>query len=241
MADKSIGERYNNQDYLTANPDWGASHAPWKARIVGELVERRGLDVDSIAEVGCGSGAVLEQLQQRWPGKSFTGYDLSSVAHEIARPRAKEGLDYRLEDLTAADAHYDLLLCLDVVEHVENSFGFLRQIRDKADWHVFHIPLELTASTILRGRLMAGRHSVGHLHYYTRETALAQLEECGFHIVSEQYSRPFARDGVHAPTLKRRLANLVRRATFRLAPHLVVRAIGGASLLVLARPDKAGS
>jgi hypothetical protein len=35
------------------------------------------------------------------------------------------------------DAHFDLMLVLDVVEHIEDYFGFLAAIRSKSDFKIF--------------------------------------------------------------------------------------------------------
>ncbi len=55
-----------------------------------------------------------------------------------------------LGDAFANDEFYDVATIMDVVEHVEDCFAFLRQAREKARYKVYHIPLEITSTTALR-------------------------------------------------------------------------------------------
>ena len=77
---------------------------------------------------------------------------------------------------------------MDVFEHVDDYLGFLKLCKNKAKHTIFHIPLDLSASAILRNRLMAVRKSVGHLHYFMKETALATLVDAGYEIIDSFYT-----------------------------------------------------
>jgi hypothetical protein len=133
------------------------------------------------------------------------------------------------------DGRYDVMLVLDVIEHVEDCFGFTRGLRSHADLLLFHIPLELTCLSLLRNGLMPHRHSLGHIHYFTKDTALALLTDCGYEIVATRYS-PAVVD--FAPRdLKSRLLTALQRMGFRLAPDFSVLIVGGYALLVAARPS----
>ena len=51
------------------------------------LLERAGITgVETVAEIGCGDGAVLDELARRGTGVSRTGMDISSSALAIVRP-----------------------------------------------------------------------------------------------------------------------------------------------------------
>ncbi len=232
---------YQSGEYLARNPTWHTEDSPWKARHVASLLQRHGLKPQRVAEVGCGAGEVLVQLRSTLPqGVDFVGYDVSPQAIELCRPKEAPGLSFRLGDLTReASETFDLVLVMDVVEHVDDCHGFLRGIAKRAPWALIHVPLELTALRVLRGSpLMATRRAFGHLHYFTRDTLHATLDESGHRVVDETYT-----DLAKAPgairSLPRRLWALLRSGAFTLAPHLTVRALGGYSLLVLTRTDAA--
>jgi hypothetical protein len=183
----------------------------------------------SVAEVGCGAGEILRILASQHPNITFHGYEVSPQAFAMCEPRRTANLDFFLADLGATDAFYDALLCMDVVEHVEDYIGFLRALRPRADLKVFNIPLDMNAGAVLRNQpIMHARRLVGHPHYFSRDTALATLEHCGYEILQEECNHPFL-DG------PRGMRDRVRGLAARLAPHLSVRTLGGSQLLVLAR------
>lgn len=237
---REITERYNNADYLEKNRDWHAGGSPWKATQVARLLADHAIAPETVAEVGCGAGEILVNLRRMGVGRRFDGYELSEDAFAICSPKAEEGADgsglaFHFENLAASDRRFDVLLCMDVFEHVEDYIGFVRGLGPRAEWKVFHIPLDLSASAILRGRLMDARKSVGHLHYFTAETAVATIEDAGLEVVDRRFTAPFARDGVVPEGLKSRIAAWPRRLLHAMSPGLLSRTIGGCSLLVLAR------
>ena len=74
---------------------------------------------------------------------NFTGYDISGDAINLARQRAKERLGFKHENFPGTDAKYDLLLMMDVFEHVDDYLGFLRSCKNKTKNTIFHIPLDI--------------------------------------------------------------------------------------------------
>jgi hypothetical protein len=75
------------------------------------------------------------------------------------------------------------------------------------------------------------RKNVGHLHYFMKDTALSTLEDTGYKILDYFYT-PQHVD--LAKTLKAQLLKLPRKMLFAMHPDLMVRLLGGYSLLVLA-------
>ncbi len=226
---------YRDSTYLEHNPTWHTEDSPWKARQVMKMLDRHGLQPRRVAEVGCGAGEILNQLYNHLPeGTSFTGFEVSPQAIELARSREKPGLHFELADLLEDERTFDLLLVIDVFEHVPDYMGFLERLRPRAEWAVFHIPLDLSAQTVLReSSLLHARTSVGHLHYFTEGTALATLRDTGYEVVDYFFtarSIELAGGG-----WKRRLARLPRKSMAAWSPSLASRLLGGFSLLVLTR------
>lgn len=225
MGDSAITDRCTGYDYLSHNPDWHVPDSAWKAdQIVGGLGSWR---PRTVCEVGCGAGEVLVQLRERIDADRFVGYDIAAAAIELARARATDGLEFRLEDAALSAERFDLMLLIDVIEHVENPIGFLRALRPKAQRTVLHVPLDLSAQSVLRPqRLMTSRR---HLHYFTRETALATVRDAGYRVLSSSFT---------AVTLDRpvqsRKARLARLPRASLPRPLAARLLGGFSLLIVA-------
>ena len=226
---------YRDGQYLAANPSWDVEDSPWKATQILRMLQRNKLSPKTICEVGCGAGEILKQLQEKMGLEcSFWGYEVSPQAFELCRGKENEKLQFLLvESFEAANIQFDLLLAIDVVEHVEDYFGFLRGIREKGNYKIFHIPLDLSVQGLLRGVPMKVRREVGHIHYFTKETALESLREAGYQVLDFFYT-PVLVD-LPAKSWKRAVGKLPRRGLFSLHRDWAVRLLGGYSLLVLAR------
>ena len=100
----------------------------------------------SVCEIGCGAGEILRELSTRLDPKTrFVGYEISSDAYQLCRDKANGRMEFRLANLLDEDACFDLVMAIDVFEHVEDYFAFLRKLRTKGRHKIFHIPLELSA------------------------------------------------------------------------------------------------
>lgn len=229
----SFAALYTDGDYLQKNPTWHAEESPWKVRNIVRLMERNHLAPATVCEVGCGAGEVLRLLQQRLPATcAFQGYDISPQALALARTRANDRLRFELADIARKSAvHFDLLLVLDVVEHVEDYFSLLRAIKPQGDYKILHIPLDLSVESVLRGHpILQRRDQYGHIHYFTKDLALRTLEDMGYRVLDHLYTRER-----RAMTARGRCLKGLRTALFRLQPDLAARLIGGFRLMVLAR------
>jgi SAM-dependent methyltransferase len=232
----TVGKRYSGGDYAKANPTWDIEDSPWKARLVAGMLQRHGVEPDSIVEVGCGAGGVLAALRPLLPRTRLRGYDIATDAAAFWPSHAASNIDFRLGHFNVIDNdHYDVLLLLDVLEHVSDPFDFLTRLRRHGDHYVFHVPLDLSAISVLRETpLLHVRHKVGHIHYFTKGLALALLSECGYSVVEASYTGA----ALSAPsrTWQTTLARLPRRlARLLLGLDRGVRLVGGETLLILAR------
>ena len=127
-----------------------------------------------------------------------------------------------------------MLLVLDVLEHLEDYFSFLRRLRARGMYKLFFFPLDLSVQSVIRPHgLLHTRDVFAHLHYFTRETALRTLEDTGYRILDAVYTS----DALDSPTrlLGRRLLRWPRKAAFALNHDIAAHLLGGYRLLVLAQ------
>jgi hypothetical protein len=226
---------YETGEYLANNPDWHAEDSPFKARWIADILERNRVEPAHIVEVGTGSGEILVLLRQRFPRALLEGYDISPQAYAIAAPKATEGLRFHCADfLTADSATPDVLMAIDVFEHVEDYMAFLKAIRPRGQFKVFHIPLDLSVQGLLRGTsIIAAREKIGHLHYFTKDTALAVLADCGYEVIDWNYTH--GAETLPHRAFRTKVLNFPRRVLRRVNQDFAVRVMGGASIMVLAR------
>ncbi|GAC1667787.1 MAG: hypothetical protein PVS3B1_05000 [Ktedonobacteraceae bacterium] len=234
-----LEERYTSGQYFARWPTWHVESSSWNARQIERMLSRSTITPKTICDVGCGAGEVLKQLQTFMPGDcTCWGYEISPQAFELAKSRENGRLHFALMDFRQEkDVFFDLILLIDVIEHVEDCFGFLRAIKSKSSYKILHIPLDLSARTIIRDGLTHVREQHGHVHYFTKETALQTLKDVGYEVLDYFYTSPsldLPTNGM-ANEMRRRLMTVPRKLFFTLNKEAAVRVLGGWSLMVLVK------
>jgi len=176
------------------------------------------------------------------------GFEISPYAFELSQTRANERLQFKLADIQEErDVFYDLLLVMDVLEHMEDYFSLLRNIRTKSRYKLFHVPLDLSVRTILRRHLLEVRERFGHIHYFTKELAIRVLHDTGYTVLDWFYTRepvifppddPSATRGdllmTHARQSVWKMRKVPAKIVFALDQDLAVRLSSDWRLLILA-------
>jgi 2-polyprenyl-6-hydroxyphenyl methylase/3-demethylubiquinone-9 3-methyltransferase len=83
----------------------------------------------SALDVGCGAGLLAEPLARL--GAQVTGLDASSELIAAATEHAKAkglAIDYRAGELAALDGRFDLITCMEVIEHVADPAAFVKML-----------------------------------------------------------------------------------------------------------------
>ncbi|HEX9901332.1 MAG TPA: class I SAM-dependent methyltransferase [Acidobacteriota bacterium] len=228
-----ISEKYISGKYLQNNPSWHAEESPYKAMNILKILERNQLVPRSICEIGCGSGEILKQLQMKMDKKcTFTGYEVSPQAFKLCQKRRNSKLRFRLKDiLREKGSPFDLILVLDVIEHLEDYFTFLRKIKSKSAYKIIQIPLEINLFHLIKDSFVTFRDTVGHLHFFNDQMIFRILKETGYEIIDFLYADYL--DLPHQPLLYR-LFGPGRNLVFRINKSWGAR-LGGYSLMVLVK------
>jgi 2-polyprenyl-3-methyl-5-hydroxy-6-metoxy-1,4-benzoquinol methylase len=225
---------YTKGKYLDISPNWFAEESSWKAEQILNILSRNCLQPLTICEIGCGAGEILKKLHDELDSNiNFCGWEISPQAFDLCKQNENDRLKFYLGDFFVEDnSMFDLILCIDVFEHIENYYGFLKDLKHKSKYQIFHIPLDLYVANILRCKnLELMRYSIGHIHSFTKETALASLKDTGYEIIDCSYTNY----AVETPTksLNRKLAKIPRKLFGLLNADLAARVLGGYELLVL--------
>jgi SAM-dependent methyltransferase len=233
----SSNERYINGGYLESNPTWNVEDSEWKTTAILSLLKKNSVAVSDVVEIGCGAGENLFELAKKNNAiLKLRGYDISPQAIELAQNKSAEKITFFNEDITKNEnIHTDLMLVIDVLEHVDDFYGFLRKIKPKSTYFVFHIPLDLSCRTIMKPHvLFQQRESVGHIHYFTKEMAEWALTDTGYEITDWVYTKPVV-DLQPAFSLKRFVKKILRNLSFAVNRNWSAKKWGGYSVLILAK------
>ncbi len=233
----SSNEFYINGEYFKNNPTWDIADAGWKTDVIVDLLTRNNIAVIDVIEIGCGAGANLVELAKKNTGiKKLHGYDISPQAIELAKKNESDKISFFNEDLTAKEnINTDLMLVIDVVEHVDDFYGFLRNIKAKSKYFVFHIPLDLSCRTIMKPHvLLQQRQSVGHIHYFTKEMVEWFLKDTGYELTDWVYTKPVV-DVQPADLVKRFIKKMLRNISFSVSKDWSAKRWGGYSMMILAK------
>lgn len=218
--------------YLEKNPTWHIEDSPWKANQILKLLNRNNLHFKTICEVGCGVGEILIQLNNKMPGIDYVGYEIAPDAYELASRLEKENIKFVNKDFFLTREIYDLLLVIDVIEHVKDFYGFLDGLKGRATYKIFHFPIDMTIYSLVRKNIMRDREKLGHIHYFSKDTILASLRDSGYQVFDWYYTPGIE---VNRSTFKQRVLNIFRKFFFKLNKDLTVQYLSGYSLIVLAK------
>jgi SAM-dependent methyltransferase len=166
-----------------------------RRRIIGAELDRLPLPAHPcVLDAGCGSGRTLEDLLQYG---EVHGIELNAQAADVAQGRGLGEVRVgRLEELPWDDASFDLITCLDVIEHTPDdrvALTELRRVCRPGGWMLVTVPAYQALWSL---------HDVANHHY-------------------RRYSRPSLRDAAHGAGWT--LTRLTSFNSVLLAPAAIVR------------------
>jgi len=160
-----------------------------------------GLSFDSVLDVGCGTGVLLQKLFEKYPNVQLAGSEYSSEGIEFARKRLPKA-EFHAIDLGRQNLgkQFDLITCIDVLEHVDDDLGALKNLLAMTrKYMILSVPL---------GPLFKVEvERMGHVHGYSRIELENKMREAGFEVVKViLWGFPFY-------NIHRRIANLMPETT----------------------------
>jgi SAM-dependent methyltransferase len=146
-----------------------------RRRIVADALRSLALPPGArILDAGCGSGRNMVELARFG---EVTGLEPSETSAKVARSRAVgEVVQGSIESLPFEDASFDLAATLDVIEHVDDDRGALRELR-----RVVRPGGTLLVTVPAYPRLWSSHDEANeHRRRYTRRTLLAAARDAGW-------------------------------------------------------------
>lgn len=171
------------QPYNPEMLQWRALGALDKADNIETMCKAVDGRITSVLEVGCGTGAVLQQLAARHVGSTFRGIDIGSRSGEKRQIQGDITIsDYDGKNIPFEDASFDLVYATHVLEHVVEERRFLLELRRVTQQYVYvEVPCELhmrTNHSSLQATLL-----IGHINHYSFWSFAQKLETAGLRII----------------------------------------------------------
>jgi ubiquinone/menaquinone biosynthesis C-methylase UbiE len=152
-----------------------------------------------VLEVGVGEGEVSDRIRSRYPGVEVVGVDLPDTdlaAHW--QERGLQGLFADIARLPFPDAAFDLVLAIEVLEHVPDPPAALRELnRVGRDRVVLSVPREpiWRVANMARGKYIGALgNTPGHINHWSRR-GFAGFVGTQFEVVSVRSPFPWTMVG----------------------------------------------
>ena len=188
----SFAEHY--RDFYDPNDDahlaWRAAGATQKADNVRAMWSRiEGPQHPTVADIGCGDGAIAAALSRSTFYERLDGFDVSDSGVAIAQSRGIMSASFAVYDgarVPVEDGSYDLALLSHVVEHVEEPRAIIREAARIARWVVIEVPMEHNLRHLGDFRWT----DTGHVNFYDTALFRQLVQSCGLTVHAEATTNP---------------------------------------------------
>ena len=122
----------DDADYLLADLVAAESWHFWfraRRRLVEWMIARTFPCLGSLLEVGCGTGFLLRDLRDRFPGAALAGCDILFDSLRYAQPHLPRVLVFQADAYRLPiERRFDVVIALDVIEHLDEDAAALREM-----------------------------------------------------------------------------------------------------------------
>jgi ubiquinone/menaquinone biosynthesis C-methylase UbiE len=138
--------------------------------------EVKKINPKTVLDAGCGEGFTLHRLQDAGIGNKLEGFDFLDRAVKIANKefpdlKIKQGDIYNIK---AKDNSYDLVICSEVLEHLERPEDALKEIvRVSKKYVILSVPNEpiFMAGNLLRGKnVKRFGNDIEHINHWSNKS-----------------------------------------------------------------------
>lgn len=182
---------------LDRQAEWLRRGAGQKVDSIISLGRLEGLVLESVIEIGSGTGAVITELKKRGVGDRHFAVDYSEQAIAELR-RVDPDIDAAVADITVSpdpfgQGPYDLAYATHVIEHLEEPETFLSALVNvPTRYFIAEVPLE----NLFFGKVKAlfkdrSKHSAGHVQFFTGTTVEELIKRSGWRVVRSHTYAPY--------------------------------------------------
>lgn len=176
--------------------DYENKPSPYFDNVRSEISTLLPAEVERVLDIGCGAGATLHWLKQTGRCQWTAGIEMMEGPAALARQRADDvvvGDANLLVESAFTPQSFDVVLCLDVLEHLVDPWAFVTKVRcllKPGGLLIASLPnvrhLRVVLPLLLAGRWRyetAGILDRTHLRFFTRDSALELMSAEGLRVV----------------------------------------------------------
>jgi 2-polyprenyl-3-methyl-5-hydroxy-6-metoxy-1,4-benzoquinol methylase len=174
-----VNLEHYQRDLAGQDDYWRLMAAPrFRVETLLGLVAESG--ASSLVDLGCGSGRLLAEVAERFPGMELAGIDLSPRLTERNAAERPEvawhtlDLDRPLPRLPDLEGRFEAVVASEVIEHVDHPDVVLRNAAALA------APGALLLLSTQSGPLRETERRVGHVRHFSRDEMTRLLVETGW-------------------------------------------------------------
>lgn len=150
---------------------YGPAHRH-KNRILKKLINI--VEPKSILDVGCGDASFLLDLKFQSADYVLYGADISKKILDIAKKNVDAEFYILNIEKEKLDIKVDLAICADILEHCENDYKALENLRDMCDYLLITVPA---------GKMDRLDYASGHFRRYNRKDLVNTLQKTGYDVI----------------------------------------------------------
>jgi SAM-dependent methyltransferase len=185
--------RYKEGLANATNILWRETGARQKAQHILEVCRER--QIDSLIEIGCGTGAVIQKLSEHDLARTYVASDISLSALHSLRDTSGAWLAGAVvanaSHLPLNDRAFSLAVLSHVVEHLEIPALAVREAARVAELVVVEVPCEKVLSNFIRIKLLrqsyAAARDAGHVQFWSQASFERFIEvDCRLEILAKK-------------------------------------------------------
>ncbi len=140
------------------------------------LREMSRLSFNTVLDVGCGEGSLLQIVARAYPTATLGGSELSETALRFCRNTLPDAMFFKLDlerdDVTGIT--YDVALCVQVLEHLKDDVTALKKLHA--------LCRRAVVISVPGGKLDEHGRKNGHYRHYTKQDLVEKMTRVGFRV-----------------------------------------------------------
>jgi len=222
---------------------WRKTGARQKAQNIIDV--SKGIHIDSVIEIGCGTGAVLQRLSECRFARTYIASDISPSALDSLRANAVAWLGGAVvanaNHLPLKDGAFSLAVLSHVVEHLENPALAVREAARVARLLVLEVPCEKALSNFIRTTILRQEYSAardaGHVQFWSPRSFERFVEaDCELEILARKRDLISREVELFGKTGRKKWKAVIKQCLKFLLPPSVYTRIFTTHTTVLCRP-----